>query len=143
MSDPNEAGKPPAIESLLPHRGPALLVESVAEVGANAIECWGRVPPESPFAADGKAPAFLGLEMGAQAAAVLEALQRLQEGASRPRVGYLVGIRDARFAGELPVGHRLRVLARAAGGAPPLALYEVSVREDGVEFARGLLSTYA
>jgi len=132
------------VEGLIPHRGPALLVESIAEVRPDRIVCWGRVPPESPFAAEGKAPAFVGLEMGAQAAAVLEALGRGEpEDGGGPRVGYLVGIRDARLAVDLPVGRRLRVTARAAGGAPPLALYDVSVEDDGVEFARGLLSTYA
>lgn len=133
------------MEGLIPHRGAALLVEGVDAVSAEGITCWGLVPPESPFAANGKAPSFLGLEMGAQAAALFEALRRRDDGSGSdtPRIGYLVGIRDAQLTLDLPIGRRLRVTARAAGGAGPLGLYRVSVEEDGVEFARGLLSTYA
>lgn len=135
----------PSIETLIPHRPPALLVEGVHALTPEGITCWGLVPRESPFAADGGAPSFLGLEMGAQAAALFEALRRRDEasGTGAPRLGYLVGIRDAQLTRDLPIGRRLRVTARPVGGAGPLGLYEVSVGEDGVEFARGLLSTYA
>jgi predicted hotdog family 3-hydroxylacyl-ACP dehydratase len=134
----------PSVETLLPHRGPALLIEAVDALSADGITCWGLVPSESPFAADGWAPSFLGLEMGAQAAALFEALRREhQANDAAPRLGYLVGIRHAQLAADLPVGRRLRVTVRPAGGAGPLGVYDVSVGEDGVEFARGSLSTYA
>jgi predicted hotdog family 3-hydroxylacyl-ACP dehydratase len=132
----------PVVEALIPHRGAALLVEAVDSVSPDGISCWGRVRPESPFAAEGWAPSFLGLEMGAQAAALFEALRR-EHHEGGPRLGYLVGIREASLSADLPVDRRVHVTARAAGGAGPLGVYDVSVDLDGVEFSRGLLSTFA
>lgn len=134
----------PGALALVPHRGPALLLGGVERLTEDGITCWGTVPPDSPFAVEGRAPSFLALEMGAQAAAALAALRQGPTVAGgTPRIGYLVGIRDAHLGPDLPVGRRLRVRARPAGGAGPLAVYEVAVEADGVEFARGILSTYA
>jgi predicted hotdog family 3-hydroxylacyl-ACP dehydratase len=81
--------------------------------------------------------------MAAQAAAVLEALEEGRD--VRPRIGYLVGVREARLnVSELPVGPELRVRVRVAGSAPPLRTYDVEVStETGTEVLRGNISTYA
>ncbi|MEA2693717.1 MAG: hypothetical protein QOJ16_3104, partial [Acidobacteriota bacterium] len=67
---------PPAVESLLPHRDPMRLVRVIVEVAAelDRIHCIAVIPADNPLAAGDRAPAFLGLEAGAQAAAALEAL---------------------------------------------------------------------
>lgn len=112
---------------LIPHAPPALLVRS-ASVAV--------IPEDNPFVEAGRAPAFVGLEAGAQAAALLEALDR---SAGEPRIGYVVAIRNARFrASWLPVGRPLPVTVKPAGSAPPLSIYEVSVGE----VVTGLISTY-
>lgn len=119
-ADPLPAG-------LIPHAPPALLVRS-ASVAV--------IPEDNPFVEAGRAPAFVGLEAGAQAAAVLEALDR---SAGEPRIGYVVAIRNARFrASWLPAGRPLPVTVKPAGSAPPLSIYEVSVGE----VVTGLISTY-
>lgn len=111
---------------LLPHSPPALLVRSVLAAAEEEIDCVAEIPPEHPLAAAGRAPACLGVEAAAQAAAVLEALARREEDRG-PRVGYLVGIREARFATpHLPAGQPFRVTARLAGSAPPLSIYEIA-----------------
>ena len=83
-----------APEALVPHRGHALFLRRVLRCEADGIECTGVIPGAHPFVREGHAPAFLGLELAAQAAA---ALQALESSASllAPRPGYLVGIREA------------------------------------------------
>jgi hypothetical protein len=74
----------------------------------------------------------------AQTAAVLEALGR--EGGEGPRIGYVVAIRNARFATPwLPAGTPLEVTVKAAGSAPPLSIYEVNL---GNGLVTGLVSTF-
>jgi predicted hotdog family 3-hydroxylacyl-ACP dehydratase len=138
-----EAVFPPP-EALLPHGFPALLLRAVAAAAEGSIVAVAEVSPRHPLAAEGRCPAFLALEAAAQAAAALEALGRRE--AAGPRIGYLVGIRDARFTvPSLPVGRRLRVAARLTGGAFPLSMYAVSIgeiSEAGREVAAGTLSTF-
>jgi 3-hydroxymyristoyl/3-hydroxydecanoyl-(acyl carrier protein) dehydratase len=147
--DPGEIAKGgfPPPDALLPHGPPALLLRAVAEVAEGGIAAVAEVPPRHPLVADGRFPAFLALEAAAQAAAALEALGRCE--APGPRIGYLVGIRDARFTvPSLPAGRRLRVAARLTGGAFPLSVYAVTIceigeiGEAGHELAAGTLSTF-
>jgi 3-hydroxyacyl-[acyl-carrier-protein] dehydratase len=122
---------------LLPHAPPARLIRGVIAAEAERIVCAAEIPPDHPLAVAGHAPAFLAVEAAAQGAAVLEALAREDDPA--PRIGYLVGIREARFTGPpLPVGRPFQVSARLAGSAPPLSVYEIAA---GGAMA-GTISTY-
>lgn len=148
--DPGAADLPPAgfppPETLLPHGPPALLLRAIIEATEDAVVAVAEVSPGHPLVKDGRLPAFLGLEAAAQAAAALEALGRRETPGPRiagPRIGYLVGIRDARFAvPSLPAGRPLRVAARFEGGTFPLSRYAVAVGETGREAATGILSTF-
>jgi predicted hotdog family 3-hydroxylacyl-ACP dehydratase len=127
-----EAGAGPSGEDLpvtLPHAPPARLVRRVIEAAAGEIVCGAEVPASHPLAAGDRFPAFLGIEAAAQAAAVLQAIEAIgrREADPGPRVGYLVGIREARFAAApLPCGRPFRVTARLQGSAPPLSIYEIT-----------------
>jgi 3-hydroxymyristoyl/3-hydroxydecanoyl-(acyl carrier protein) dehydratase len=136
VEDAAEAASFPPVEALLPHGLPARLIRGIVEVLEEGITALAEVPPEHPLVANGLAPALLGIEAAAQAAAVLEALQRT--GDPGPRIGYLVGVRDARLTGGIPVGRPFRVTARFQGGAHPLSVYEISVGDERV----GTISTY-
>ncbi|HEX3126913.1 MAG TPA: hypothetical protein VH394_06260 [Thermoanaerobaculia bacterium] len=136
-ASPAPSAWPPPGE-LVPHALPALLVSSVLEVSAEGATAIVEIPKDNPFVQDGRAPAFVGLEAGAQTAAVLEALGR--EGTEGPKVGYVVAIRNARFATPwLPAGTPLAVTVKAAGSAPPLSIYEVNL---GNGLVTGLVSTF-
>jgi predicted hotdog family 3-hydroxylacyl-ACP dehydratase len=131
----------PPIDALVPHRGAARLIESIVSWGAGAITCRGRVPADSPFAQAGRAPCYLGLELAAQAAAALQALSRSERG---PRVGYLVGVREARFLlGDLPVETSLTAIVKAVASAGPLGIYAARVEHDGIECLSATFSTYS
>ena len=140
-----------------------LIEEVVGEIAVEASEaqaepttvfaCRARVPAE--LASDGWASNFLGVEMGAQAAALFEALPRWRQESVRehsdakvpeePRIGYLVGMTAATFEGTaLPADRTLWVEVSRAGGMPPLARYEIRVAADrgGPVLVSATISTY-
>jgi 3-hydroxyacyl-[acyl-carrier-protein] dehydratase len=130
------------VADLVPHAPPARLLTEVLAGGAGGILCAGSIPPDHPLAAGGEAPGFLAIELGAQAAAAFEALARPPGG--RPRIGYLVGVRDAHLPARLPTSRTLRVTAVPAGAAAALAIYEMQVAEEGAAepLAAGTISTF-
>lgn len=132
----------PAPASLVPHAPPALFLRSIVEAGPEGIVCAVEIPAAHPLVQNDRVPCFVGLEAAAQAAAILEALGRSGEGGG-PRIGYLVGIRDARFhAFSLPVDRPLRAEVRFHGSVPPLSMYRVSVQGASGEILTGMISTY-
>ncbi len=134
----------PAIEALIPHRAPMLLVERIVEVLEEGLVCRGRIPGGGPLADRGFASVFLGLELAAQTAAVGEALGRGPD-AGEPRLGYLTSIKNARFqVPELPAERPLLATVRRVGSVPPLAMYsvEVALEDDGSELLTATLGTY-
>lgn len=127
---------------LLPHAPPALLLDGILSHAPESLTARMSIPADHPLVRPGGAPAFLSLEAGAQAAALLEALAR-SEGERRPRIGYLVGIRTARLAvRDLPLGLPLCITARLSASAPPLSIYEVECTAAGTEVVSGRLSTF-
>lgn len=135
------AGDFPDPAALVPHAPPALFLRHVIEAGPEGIVCAVEIPSAHPLASEGRVPSFAGLEAAAQAAAILEALGRSGE-EEGPRIGYLVGIRDARFqAAFLPTDRLLRAEARLHGSVPPLSMYQVSVQGAGGEIVTGTIST--
>lgn len=124
----------------LPHSGVARLVRDVLEIEDGRIVCRGELPLGSPLVGEEGAPAFIAFEFGAQAAALLGAASC---DAGAPRSGYVVGIREARFARRMiDVGEPLIAEARLLGSAPPLAVYAIRVTLDGEEIATASLSVY-
>jgi predicted hotdog family 3-hydroxylacyl-ACP dehydratase len=130
-------------ETLVPHRGNALFLRQVLRHEADSIECIGVIPGSSAFVRDGRAPAYVGLELAAQAAGALEALSS-EEAPLVPRAGYLVGVREARFASEwIPADSEVHARVRRTGRAGPLTVHDVVVEVAGVECVAGVISTYA
>ena len=133
----------PGIEQLIPHRPPASLLTAVEEIAGDRAMCRARIPATHPFVSGGRAPAFVGLEMGAQAAAAVETLARIESaGDGSPRIGYLVGVRDAVFhSPELPVERSLLVSVLLAGRSGTLNVYRIAVTLDGEIVVEGSIST--
>ena len=132
-------------DGLIPHRGPARLVQTILEdPRPDVLVCGGRIPADSAFAAGGRVPAVVVLELAAQAAAVQQALAAPAGGASA-RPGYLVAIRAASFhADDVAAGVPLIATVRRTGRAGPLATYDVTVNgPDGQPIVSASLSTHA
>ncbi len=138
------ASRFPEPAELLPHAPPARLLEALLEVGEGRLEARAVIPSASPFAEGAVAPGLLALELGAQAAAALEAIERAARGeGGGPRQGYLVGAREARFDPPLlPVGVPLRVSASLEARALPLCHYRIGVACGRGVVASAMISTY-
>lgn len=134
-----------AVAELLPHTGAARLLTRIVRNDSGLIEATGLVPAAHPLVRAGRAPCFLGLELGAQAAAAQEALGRAaSSGEPAARIGQLARVREADFLRpDLPIDTPLRVTAKLEAEAAPLAIYRISVSVNGVEFLRAILSTHS
>ncbi len=133
----------PTPEALIPHRGPALLLDAVVEAADDRLVASAAVPYGSAFVAQGLAPPLVALEVAAQAAAAFEALRRRRAGGDpEPRVGYLVGARGVVLQTVLPAGLPLQVTIRLEAALPPLSTYLFEVGAGGAVAANGTISTY-
>ena len=136
----------PAVADLLPHTGVARLLTEVLDISTTAIRGTGRIPAGHPLARGGAAPSLLAVEIGAQAAAAMEAIGRpgAPHAAPEPQAGSLVRIREATFAqSSLPVETPLEVTAELIGSAPPLAMYRVRVTLQASVVVEATISTYS
>ena len=125
----------------MPHGVAARLLTGIVSTSRDGSR-RRRDPRRLPARDAGAAPCFLGLELGAQAAAALDALMRAADGGPAMRVGYLVRVREASFlAPQLPIDTPLRVTARLEGAAPPLAVHRICVSVGGVDYLRAVIST--
>lgn len=134
----------PPVEDLIPHRGSALLLRQVLEASERELTGLGQISSESPFADLGSVPGFVGLDLLAQAAAALDALRRRPaDREARGEVGYLVGVREARFeTATLPLAVPLVAHVRITGESASFATHEGSLRLGDVLCLRATLSTF-
>lgn len=132
------------VPAVVPQTGVARMVCEVVRADQTSIVATATIDRTHPLVVAGEAPAYLGLEIGAQAAAALAA--RLAAAGEPPQAvgGRLVRVRDARFACPvLPAGLPLTVTAECTGAFAPLASYAVQVSHDGAVLVTASLSTYA
>ena len=118
MSDCREPGGSPAdpvhpLLALVPHAPPLLLVDTLQLISEEACRTRTRVDPAAWYAqADGSMPAWFGLELMAQTAAVFNGHRASQLGLP-PAMGYLLGTRDYTCSQPaFPAGAILEVEAR-------------------------------
>ena len=86
----------PPIESLVPHRHEALLIESIIKTSDESTICLVKLGSTSPYLVGDQIPSIVGLEYIAQTAAAYVGLADLQDG-TNPRPGYLVSVQNATF----------------------------------------------
>lgn len=128
----------------IPHRAPILCLERLLDADDGGALCRVRLPVVGAFATGNRVPAFFALECAAQATAAWEAARRRRSGeAGEPRLGYLVGAREARFATPwFEAGARGTVRVRLDGHAPPLAVYRFALHFGSREAAAGTIQVW-
>lgn len=107
----------PPLAELLPHAGPAILIDEVVENRPDNIIVAATVAADSPWFVPGHGiPVWVGIEMMAQAAAAHGSLEARRKGGG-PRRGMLLGTRhyDGRVA-WFAEGSRLLIHAEQAFG---------------------------
>ncbi len=113
---------PPDLRALLPHRYPFLLVDAFVSQEGDTFECRKNVSFNEPFfqghfPGEPVMPGVLIIEALAQASAVGLAVREGWTGPGaeppvEPRVGYLVGIDEAKFKRKVVPGDVLRLIGR-------------------------------
>jgi len=132
----------PAIEELLPHRGPMLLLDAVVGEGDESVECTVTIRENSTFYEDGGVPAWVALEYCAQCIAAFAGLKARGRG-DGPRMGLLVAAREMSLDTDVfRAGDTLRVHAEREFGEERVGRFECRVTRDGATVARASLSVY-
>ena len=80
------------IADLLPHAGPAVLLDEVVACTDTGLLAEVTIHPGSPFLQDNGVPAHVGIEYMAQACGAFSGARALRAGGS-PRMGFLLGTR--------------------------------------------------
>jgi len=129
---------------LLPHEGPARLLVRVVDSSPDSIVAEAAVERTAPYVIDGAVPSYVALEMAAQAAAALEAIESRRQGdGSAPRTGFLVRARRVRLeAAEFAPARPLRVTVQRIARAGPLHTYRARVSSPDGPLLDGELSTF-
>jgi predicted hotdog family 3-hydroxylacyl-ACP dehydratase len=124
----------------LPHGPRARWVRGVTEVGEDRIVAFGTTPAGSPLIREGRIPVFAGLELCAQASALLELAQATR---ATPQSGVVVRFRGVRLhRGWVEADARLTATVSRAGSAPPLATYTAQVHADGEALLTGSIAIF-
>jgi predicted hotdog family 3-hydroxylacyl-ACP dehydratase len=134
-SSPHLEGKTfPPIEQILPHRGTMLLIDAVLACDEVSLSALAHVQSDAWYAdAEGAMPAWIGIELMAQAIAAHVGLLAMRAG-SKMRPGVLLGTR--RYEAHLPAFVRdallqieVKELLRSEEGH---GAYECVIRYDGL-----------
>jgi predicted hotdog family 3-hydroxylacyl-ACP dehydratase len=123
------------IAELLPHAGEMILLDAVVAFEAESILCQRRVAPGGLFQqSDGALPAWVGVELMAQAIAAWAGCQARQQ--QRPvRLGLLLGTRHYRCnVPRFPAGSTLAVSARRNfHDAQGMGVFDCRIDAPGIE----------
>jgi len=132
----------PAVEELLPHKAPMVLLDRILSWDGATARCGLRVREGAPFVVDGKARAAVALEYMAQCVGVCTALRSLERGEPL-RMGYLVGARTMTLAVDrFDVGDELVVAATEEADGDELGLFACETERGGSVVVSATLSVY-
>ena len=122
-------------EPLIPHRGRMRLIEWVKRPTQNGLQAETTVKEGWPLTKEGTVSSLLGVELIAQAIAALSTWHR-GEGAA-PRVGLLVGIKEAEFSRvRIPIGVRLRIQVEKLYQVGNYAVFQGHVSTESAFFCK-------
>jgi 1-acyl-sn-glycerol-3-phosphate acyltransferase len=122
-------------ERLIPHRLRMKLIDWVKRPTQNGLQAETTVTEEWPLYNNGEVSSIICIELAAQAISALSTWRR-GEGAG-PRVGLLVGIKEAEFSkSSVPVGTRLHIEIKELSHVGDYAVFEGKVRSDSDSFCK-------
>ncbi len=122
-------------EPLIPHRLRMRLIDSVKRPAQNSLQAQAIVTEEWPLYDNGGVSSIICIELAAQAVSALSTWRR-GEGA-RPRLGLLVGIKEAEFSkSSIPIGTRLYIEMNEVSHVGDYAVFEGSVTSDSDPYCK-------
>jgi predicted hotdog family 3-hydroxylacyl-ACP dehydratase len=127
------------IAALIPHAGAMCLLDRVIDWDSGSVRCVsGRHRlPDNPLARAGALGGLCGIEFAAQAMALHGRLAGT--GDARPRMGYLVSLRDVtcRMARLDRIAGDLVITAERLAGEESEALYRFAIESAGARLLEG------
>lgn len=134
----------PPITALVPHAGPMLLIERILAYDGESIRVESVITKDHAFFQPGQGvPAYVGLELMAQAVCAWDGLRRWEIGQA-PAVGFLLGTR--RYITARPFffeGERLRIEAVTQLKDASLGSFACEIiGKSEVKLASGVVSVY-
>ncbi|MGF6999174.1 hotdog family protein [Paraburkholderia sp. GAS32] len=132
------------IETIIPHRGTMLLIDAVSTFSEDALSARATVHADAWYAdADGAMPAWIGIELMAQAIAAHVALLAMRCG-GQARPGVLLGSRSYRalqpsFAGDAQLLIHATELLRSEEGH---GAYECTIHHGDVCCAEAVIKIF-
>lgn len=148
-SSTNEQGHVPdaAIEDLLPHRHPFLLVDRVlSHEQERAIRCSYRVPVDHPYlnrlSGFSCFPPCLLIEALGQTAALSIRLTRPVAASGAAQLGFLVRIDQCSLSAPAQASDEVVLSARLVASYGPLHKYDVNAQIDGRTVATASLTLH-
>ena len=136
--------KDPQIYDLIPHREPMLLIDKMVHVAADSSSAEVHIHPDASFFQPGLGvPAWIGLEYMGQTAALIAGYQ-LQQGLTRPHLGFLLGTRQYVMNTDwFRDGDRLLVeCTQVTITGEQLAQFQCTISRTGEVLATAKLSVY-
>lgn len=133
----------PEIEQLLPHGSPMILLGQVLSADNDNISIETEITESLPFFdADGHMPAYVTLEMMAQATAALAGWRFRQLG-EPPKIGFLLGTRQLELkVAHLELGQKLTVSVTQVFQDDQMAVVDGMVESQGQLIAKARLNLY-
>lgn len=132
----------PPVVDLIPHRGPAILIEQVQSHTDEVTECLTVIRPELQYVREGRADAALALELMAQTVAAHVGLRGRWNG-GEARQGYVIGVpKMCFFGGDYRVGEALSIWVRVLFVEGPVARFEGRVHCGAAVRAEGTLTVF-
>jgi predicted hotdog family 3-hydroxylacyl-ACP dehydratase len=132
------------IEAIIPHRGSMLLIDAIDTFGEETLSARATVDAHAWYAdADGAMPAWIGIELMAQAIAAHVALLAMR-GGGRARPGVLLGSRSYKalqpaFAAGACLSIRVVELLRSEEGH---GAYECTIHHGDVGCAEAVIKVF-
>jgi predicted hotdog family 3-hydroxylacyl-ACP dehydratase len=125
-------------ELLIPHRLSMRLIDWVKKPTQNGLQAETTVTEAWPLSRDGRVSSIICVELVAQAVSALSTWRR-GEGA-RPRVGLLVGVKEAEFScSSIPVMTKLTVQIDELYHVGEYAVFKGKVNSDSVSFCETVI----
>ncbi len=122
-------------EPLIPHRGPMRLLEWVKGPTPQGLQAEATVKEGWPLTKEGTVSALVGVELIAQAVSAMSTWLR-GKGAA-PRVGLLVGIKEAEFSrARIPIGVRLSIKVEKLYQVGTYAVFQGRISAESELFGR-------
>ncbi|MCZ4304912.1 hypothetical protein O4G98_09195 [Zoogloeaceae bacterium G21618-S1] len=134
----------PAPDALLPHRAPNLLISGISECSADHVTAYADIQPDQWYSdAQGGMPAWVGIELMAQAIAAFVGMEGRRNGRP-PKIGYLLGTRaycceQPCFPAHTRIDIKADLVFRDDSG---LGAFDCTLHHDGMQIADATLKVY-